>query len=414
MTFSELREKFEYISYDKFIFSEMEKSYDVDYHYTLGEFHFVHKLNILKRDFFHPKNLEDKEVFLFHLGLCELISYYKAACPKKVVLKAGALREEQMDFWKKLFYNGLGEFRFVNNIDISYEDFVTFENVTDAVYSKSKISNVEGNLVPVGGGKDSAVTLELLKKEQNTCFIINPRGATLNTIEVAGYKEEDSVIVMRKIDPLLLQLNREGYLNGHTPFSASLAFLGMFCALLSGKQYIVLSNESSANESTDEETGANHQYSKSLEFELDFVEYTERYINPFIKYFSLLRGMREIDIARQFAEYKQYHKIFRSCNRGSVGGKNEWCGSCPKCLFVYIMLAPFLSEEEMIAIFGKNLLDDLSLEKYYRELTGLDKTKPFECVGTRAEVNEAIGMIADKYAEKLPALVEKYSELWKE
>jgi len=414
MTFSELREKFECISYDKFTFSESDDSYEVNYYYSLGEFRFVHNLNILKRDFFKTENLKEKEVFLFHIGLCELISYYKAACPKRVVLRAGALREEQMDFWKKLFYNGLGEFRFMNNIDVSYEDFVTFENATDAIYSKSKIGDVEGNLIPVGGGKDSIVTLELLKKEKehNTCFIINPRGATIDTVNVAGYDLEQSVIVRRKIDPLLLQLNQEGYLNGHTPFSASLAFIGMFCALLAGKQYIVLSNESSANESTDEETGANHQYSKSLEFELDFVEYVEKYVNPFIKYFSLLRGMRELDIAKLFAEHKQYHKIFRSCNRGSVGGKNEWCGKCPKCLFVYIMLALFLSEEEMVEIFGNNLLNDLELEKYYRELTGLDKTKPFECVGTRDEVREAVRMIVEKYQGNLPILIEKYPEIW--
>ena len=41
-------------------------SYDIDYHYTMGEFHFVHKLKILKRAFFHVENLVDKEVFLFH------------------------------------------------------------------------------------------------------------------------------------------------------------------------------------------------------------------------------------------------------------------------------------------------------------------------------------------------------------
>jgi len=416
MKFLELREKFDCISYDKFVFLETNDSYDVDYHYTLGEFHFVHKVSILKRDFFKTENLREKEVFLFHIGLCELISYYKAVCPKKVVLKAGALKEEQMEFWKKLFYNGLGEFRFVNEIDVSYENFVIFENATDSIYSKSKMSDVKGNLIPIGGGKDSIVTLELLKKDkpENTCFIINPRGATTDTVAVAGYDMNDSLVVMRKIDPLLLKLNQEGYLNGHTPFSASLAFISLFCALLAGKQYIVLSNESSANESTDEETGANHQYSKSLTFELDFVEYVERYVNPFIKYFSLLRGMRELDIAKLFAEHKQYHAIFRSCNRGSVGGKNEWCGKCSKCLFVYIMLAPFLSEEEMRKIFGRNLLEDMELDKYYRELTGLDKTKPFECVGTRDEVKEAVKMIVDKYKENVPDLLVKYPEIWKE
>ena len=32
-----------------------------------------------------------------------------------------------------------------------------------------------GNLIPVGGGKDSAVSLEVLKdeKKKNTCYVIN-------------------------------------------------------------------------------------------------------------------------------------------------------------------------------------------------------------------------------------------------
>ena len=352
-------------------------------------------------------NLVDKDVFLFNLGMAELISYYKCACPKKVIIKAGRLNDDQIELWKKLFYKGLGEFRFVNNIDVSYDDFVTFENATGLSHKKSKIENFEGNLVPIGGGKDSIVTIELLKAQNgdNTCFIVNPRGATIDTVVTAGYSMEDSVEVIRKIDPKLLELNKNGYLNGHVPFSASLAFLGIFCGLISGKKFVVLSNESSANECTDEETGANHQYSKSLEFEIDFVKYVEKYVTSYIKYFSLLRGMREIDIARKFAEHKKYHKIFRSCNVGSKNGGNDWCGKCSKCLFVYIILAPFLEEEELINIFGHNLLDDKDLELYFRQLTGLEKTKPFECVGTRDEVNEAISLIREKYKDNVPYLL---------
>ena len=47
-------------------------------------------------------------------------------------------------------------------------------------------------------------------------------------------------------------------------------------------------------------------------------------------------------------------------------------------------------------IFGKNLLDTDKSEKYFRELTGLDENKPFECVGTRSEVV----MSLKKYLEK--------------
>ncbi len=407
MNVNELREKFDNISYNSFICKENQDDLEISYFYQLGEYDFTHKINIPKKKFFNLNNLKEKDVFLFNLGLVELISYYKLACPKRVILRAGNLDEEQKEFWKKLFYKGLGEFRFVNNIDIPYEDFVTFENATKLQFRKSQQDKFFGNLVPIGGGKDSIVTIELLKvqKESNTCFIVNPRGATIDTVNVAGYSMEDTVEVLRKIDPLLIKLNGEGFLNGHVPFSASLAFLGIFCALLSEKEYVVLSNESSANEATDEETGANHQYSKSLEFELDFVKYVEKYINSHIKYFSLLRGMRELDIAKKFSEYKQYHKIFRSCNVGSKNGGNEWCGKCPKCLFVYIILAPFLEKDELIDIFGRDLLDDLELKKYFDELTGKEKTKPFECVGTREEVNEAISMIKEKYKDNLPALL---------
>jgi len=407
MEFLELREKFDNISYDSFTFRENENDYEISYFYTLGEYKFTHKINIIKKHFIKVPDEKERNVFLFNLGLAELISYYKCACPKKVILRAGFLSDEQKDFWKKLFYFGLGEFRFINNIDIERDEFVEFENATKLQHPKSQESNVSGNLVPIGGGKDSIVTLELLKKQNadNTCFIVNPRGATVDTVEVAGYKMEDTVEVLRKIDSKLLELNKEGFLNGHTPFSATLAFLGIFCALISKKEFVVLSNESSANEATDEETGANHQYSKSLEFEIDFVKYVEKYINSHIKYFSLLRGFREIDIAKMFATHKKYHKIFRSCNVGSKNGENRWCGKCPKCLFVYIILAPFLDKEELIDIFGADLLDDPDLELYFRQLTGKEKTKPFECVGTRDEVNEAVNLIKEKYKDNLPRLL---------
>lgn len=411
MKFDELRKKYEAIVYKSFSCVEDKSEIKITYLYKLGEYNFSHELVIPKKYFFKLENMTDKDIFLFNLGLIEIINYYKLACPKKVILEAGAIKEEQKEFFQKLFYKGLGEFRYVNNINISMEEFVEFVNVDENYYRKSKLKGFEGNIVPIGGGKDSIVTLELLKheKEKNNCLIVNPRGATIDTVNVAGYNMESTIEIYRKIDPKLLELNKEGYLNGHVPFSAMLAFLGIFCALITNKQYVILSNESSADESTDEETGANHQYSKSMEFEKDFSNYVEKYINSDIKYFSLLRGMRELDIARLFAEHKQYHKIFRSCNVGSKNGGNEWCGSCPKCLFVYIMLAPYLEKKELVNIFGKDLLEDTELLTYMRQLTGIEKVKPFECVGTRDEVNEAIDMIIKKYDE-VPTLIKLIKE----
>ena len=73
-----------------------------------------------------------------------------------------------------------------------------------------------------------------------------------------------------------------------------MAFLGLYCAYLIGAENIVLSNESSANESNIEGTSINHQYSKSFEFETDFNNYVEQNITKDIKYFSVLRAFNEM------------------------------------------------------------------------------------------------------------------------
>jgi hypothetical protein len=71
-------------------------------------------------------------------------------------------------------------------------------------------------------------------------------------------------------------------------------------AYLTNRKYIVLSNEGSANEPTVIGTNINHQYSKTYEFECDFYQYTKKYFNIDIKYFSLLRPIKEIQIAYLF------------------------------------------------------------------------------------------------------------------
>ena len=69
-----------------------------------------------------------------------------------------------------------------------------------------------GVLVPIGGGKDSAVTLELLRLAgRPVCaYIINPRGATIHTTEVAGLDAAHVISAKRTLDSNMLELNRQG------------------------------------------------------------------------------------------------------------------------------------------------------------------------------------------------------------
>lgn len=342
------------------------------------------------------------QALAFQIGMTELVSYWKIACPKRVVVKPFALTESQKAFWKKLYYNGLGEFLYLNSITVSEVDLMEIMTLPiDSMPSHDLRWNDMGScvhfeekaLVPVGGGKDSVVTLECLRNEMPVIpLIVNPRGATLNCVKTAGYKEDEFIVINRTLDPTMLKLNAEGCLNGHTPFSALLAFISILVAFGSRSRYIALSNENSANESTVPGTNINHQYSKSIEFESDFRKYVAENLNDEVQYFSFLRPLSELQIASLFAQCEAYHSVFRSCNAGSK--TDSWCGKCPKCLFTWIILSPFLSREKLTAIFGKDLMEDTSLQPILEELNGTAAVKPFECVGTVEEVSACLNATA--------------------
>jgi len=173
-----------------------------------------------------------------------------------------------------------------------------------------------------------------------------------------------------------------------------LAFNTVLSSLLTGARHIALSNESSANESTVSNSNINHQYSKSFEFEQDFRAYIEKYVSDEVNYFSFLRPLSELQIASIFACYPKFHSVFKSCNAGSK--TDSWCCNCSKCLFAYIILSPFISQKEMISIFGQNLFDNKKMLLYFDQLCGIEKIKPFECVGTIDEVNVALCQIIEQ------------------
>lgn len=386
-----------------------------------GKYHFTPTLTIPVRSFYHWDLIPEEQLqtLAFHVGMIEFVSYWKIACPKKVMVKPFSLTESQKMFWKKLYYNGLGEFFYLNTITCSETDFMTIETPGGKPFAKVDLPLQEKAIIPVGGGKDSVVTLELLRNELScTPLIVNPRGATLGCVETAGYVDGTFMVVNRTLDPVMLQLNKEGYLNGHTPFSAMLAFVTILLGFGSGSRYIALSNESSANESTVPGTNINHQYSKSVEFERDFREYVAENINADIQYFSFLRPLSEMQIAYFFAQFETYHKVFRSCNAGSK--TDSWCGNCPKCLFTWLILSPFISREKLTEIFGKDLMADMSLRPIFEELNGTSAVKPFECVGTVEEVRACvdamqncegtIAAISPKVETNVAEMLKRYNE----
>lgn len=350
--------------------------------------------NIDKKRFQKIKK-ETLENLIFNLGMVESLSYWKATLSPKINVEAGYLTKEQISWWQDLILKGMGQFFYENKIDFTKSNFLKIKSSQRSLNfdGPEKLQLKDRILIPLGGGKDSIVTLEILKEaeEEFKIFSLNPTEAIKKIIKIG--KEKSPIVIERKIDPLLLKLNQKGYLNGHTPFSAYLTFLTALCAVIFDFKYVAFSQERSSNEGNIKYQGRiiNHQYSKSFEFEKKFRDYLEKYLVKGVYSFSFLRPLYEIQIAKLFSCYPQYFSAFLSCNEaqktysGTKRPIQKWCGQCSKCLFVFTILYPFIEEKTLIKIFHKNLFKDQNLLPLMQELIGIKDFKPFECVGTKKE-----------------------------
>lgn len=324
---------------------------------------------------------------LFALHLVAGTSYYKAGLPPEIVIECGELTKTQADFWSKLYTLGLGEFFYRNTL--AFQGYIHFPASAESlpVLTSTKTSGV---LLPLGGGKDSLVSVELLRAARKP-FELFALGAHDLLTRVAAAVGAPIAVVERALDPQLFALNAKGAYNGHVPISAYFAFTSLFYALLHGKRDVVLSNEQSANVGNVTVDGVviNHQYSKSLAFEQDVQAYIASSITNDVHYFSVLRPLSELAITKRFVENGKYFDVFSSCNKNfkiTSHTERPWCGTCAKCAFVFSLLAAFMTKDKVTAVFGKNLYDDAALLGMYKELLGIEGMKPFDCVGEPDEV----------------------------
>ncbi|NTU69554.1 hypothetical protein HGB13_01835, partial [bacterium] len=292
-----------------------------------------------------PNNLVNNILDDLHFALG--LSYYKLYCPKKIILK-NQISRDRASFWNTLYEKGLGEFFYKNKID--YRNIVSFPSTKSNDYTSVSLKRKNRSLVGIGGGKDSIVTLELLKRDKfNINGFVVETGKKYEEVEsILKIAKLGSVRINRIIDKKLISNNFPESFNGHIPISSIYAFLGIFSAILYDYKYVVVSNEYSSNFGNIRYLGQeiNHQWSKSQEFESLLRDYAHKYLTSDIIYFSLLRPFYEIRIAKLFAGYSKYYKAFSSCNSRFKVSKErtnkKWCGICPKCVFVYTMLTAFL------------------------------------------------------------------------
>ena len=321
------------------------------------------------------------------LGLTAIVlgvSYFKLRAPFEILAPEIPLTVSERAFVIDVYENGLGEFYARNNLARFGKLHLTAPQ--DTVERRSAPDLPQRTLLPIGGGKDSLVSVDLLTHTgvAFTPFAVNPKGPILTSVAAIG---TTPVYVTRTLDPEMIRLGQEpGYYNGHVPSTAINSMIASLCALLYGYNQIVLSNERSASEGNVMFDGreTNHQYSKSLGFELLIADILANATGGALKYFSLLRPYSEARIASLFTQSQKFDSVFSSCNRNFRLNGNDgplWCGECPKCHFVFLIFAPFMAKERLLNIFGKNLLAEPANERSFRELAGLAGQKPWECVG---------------------------------
>lgn len=335
------------------------------------------------------------------------VSYYKTYLPREIIIKSGSIDATTAAFLARTWQQGLGEFFYVNKLNPN--SVIPFR-ATDESVAVIKHDG-EGMLVGLGGGKDSLVSVELLRTSAQpvTTWALNHEKQLQPLVDEIDLPH---LSVSRQWDTQLISLNDHGAYNGHVPISAIFACVGVVAAILSGKRDVVVSNEQSANEPTLTHNGTpiNHQYSKSQVFEQDFQTLLTHHFGDTVRYYSLLRPFSELYIAELFAGigFDKYQTVFSSCNRAYVHASNAmiWCGACAKCAFVFMILTPFVKRAQLELVFsGKNMLLDPTHVTMYKKLLGISGEKPLDCVGEIKESRTAMQLCFKKY----PQLAEIYS-----
>ncbi len=344
------------------------------------------------------------------------ISYYKAGVPAQLLIDGEPLDGDTASFMDDVYLNGLAEFAYRNALDLRGRiRFPAEDRRSESSHDAAAIGLPRRTLVPIGGGKDSLVSVELLKRanEPATAVWIGDSALIAVCAERTGLPQLN---IKRQLAPELFDYNKTGAYNGHIPVTAINSAILICAEIIYGFDAVAFSNERSASAATLEYDGqlVNHQWSKGIDFERALRKYTKSHIAGDLDYFSLLRPLSELAVTRAFSRETNYDDVFSSCNRNfRIRGDrpaDRWCGQCPKCHFVFLALAPFVAKPRLLGIFGRNLLDDASLAAAFDALLEYRDHKPFECVGEGQESRAAMFALSQRPEWREDAIVARFAD----
>ncbi|MHB8378541.1 MAG: hypothetical protein ACYDB2_01305 [Acidimicrobiales bacterium] len=326
------------------------------------------------------------------------LSYYKAGAAHRVDVGTTPLGEKGRRFLAAALREGLGEFAFTNELDL--DDVVIVGG--DEVVAVTTHTDPKRVLVAFGGGIDSVVTSSQLNDGlEQALFVVSPPSGRFAPLEAtAAVTKREIVRATRVLDEQIVD-GDDGFYKGHVPVTAMVTLLAAVAALATGRGGVAMSNEhsSSAINLRWHNLDVNHQWSKSWDAEQLLADALSERVGPNFVVASFLRDRSEVWVAETFSRLTQYHHVFRSCNRAFSQRLDRrldaWCGECDKCLFINLMLAPFLARATLRDIFNHEPLSDPAREGQLRVLVGEGVAfKPFECVGDPDESAVALAKVA--------------------
>ncbi|MEZ4392342.1 MAG: hypothetical protein R3A48_14740 [Polyangiales bacterium] len=338
------------------------------------------------------------------LHLMAGVSYWKATLAPELTVEGGGLTEEDAEYFTEVWSEGLGELFCRNEIDLARRPRFT-PDAASVAHGETRGARPDEAYVLLGGGKDSAVSVEALRRAKVPATALSV-GASTWIARAARVSGLSHAVIARRVDPALAALNARGAVNGHVPISAILAHATLLLATVTGVGSVVASNERSASFGNVVYQGAevNHQWSKGLRFERILRDWCARNLPAGPRWLSLLRPMSELHIASRFAAHPRWFDDVTSCNANfRLDGRaapERWCGRCPKCVFVYAITSPFLDDEGVARLFGRSFLADAENVPMAAALCGVEGHKPFECVGTPDESRAALWLASRRPRER--------------
>jgi hypothetical protein len=150
----QLKEQFPFFKFEKQEFSLGTDGLHIRFSFNLADQYKFHPELFIPRK---PCFLPDEEIadrlpnLIFNIGMIELISYWKAACPTKLIIEPFALFPEQVEWWKNLYFHGLGEFFYLNSMPVFPDTFIDIEVASGVNLPQQNYPMDDTLLIPVGG-----------------------------------------------------------------------------------------------------------------------------------------------------------------------------------------------------------------------------------------------------------------------